>query len=430
MRPVATSPPIVPCSLTLSPVEVAARLADRPGLVFFDSALESPRPALSLIAVHPSKTVRGKSAQDWEHLTAQLATQRVETPADFPIGWPAGFAAGWAEYDGSFSFAFYDSLLLFRHPHGENRAGQWYAVGPQAEALAAEVASLPAPPPAPAPEGLAFRVEMGREGYIQRVIQAQQLIARGDIYQVNLTHRMTSPWPPAAGPQTAFGLYSALRKASPAPYGAYLAFPERTVLSSSPELFLEISGRHIRTRPIKGTRPRRSDPAADRRSAEELVSSPKERSELIMITDLERNDLGQICQYGTVTVPGMLQLEAYEQIFHLVSTIEGVLRPGIGVVEAFRRCFPGGSITGAPKKRAMEIIAELEPVPRGLYTGAIGYFGFNGESQFNIAIRTLFLEGGEAHFHVGAGIVADSVPAQEWQETLDKAAGILKAAGQ
>ena len=147
-----------------------------------------------------------------------------------------------------------------------------------------------------------------------------------------------------------------------------------------------------------------------------------------MITDLERNDLGRVCEFGSVAVSELLKLECFEQVFHLVSTVEGRLRAEIDPVAALRACFPGGSITGAPKKRAMEIIAELEPEPRGLYTGAIGYFGFNGESQFNIAIRTVVIENGAAHFHVGAGIVADSQPEREWQETLDKAAGILSAA--
>jgi anthranilate/para-aminobenzoate synthase component I len=147
-----------------------------------------------------------------------------------------------------------------------------------------------------------------------------------------------------------------------------------------------------------------------------------------MITDLERNDLGAICEYGSVHVKELLKLESYEQVFHLVSTVEGRLRGEIDPISALRACFPGGSITGAPKKRAREIIAELEPEPRGIYTGAMGWFGFNGESQFNIAIRTVVVENGQAHFHVGAGIVADSVPEKEWQETLDKAAGILLAA--
>jgi anthranilate/para-aminobenzoate synthase component I len=189
-----------------------------------------------------------------------------------------------------------------------------------------------------------------------------------------------------------------------------------------------MSGSAIRTRPIKGTRPRRLDPTADEKSAYDLITSAKEIAELIMITDLERNDLGQVCEFGTVHVPELLKLERFAQVFHLVSTVEGRLRPNVDHPAALRACFPGGSITGAPKKRAREIIAELEPEPRGLYTGALGWFGFNGESRFSIAIRTVIFEQGDAHFHVGAGIVADSVPEKEWQETLDKASGILRAA--
>jgi anthranilate/para-aminobenzoate synthase component I len=189
-----------------------------------------------------------------------------------------------------------------------------------------------------------------------------------------------------------------------------------------------MSGSSVRTRPIKGTRPRRADALADEHSAFDLITSPKEIAELVMITDLERNDIGQVCEFGSVTVPELLKLERHEQVFHLVSTIQGRLRSEMDHAEALRACFPGGSITGAPKKRAREIIAELETTPRGLYTGAIGWLGFNGESQFSIAIRTVVIEGDEAHFHVGSGIVADSDPAAEWQETLDKAAGILLAA--
>lgn len=222
--------------------------------------------------------------------------------------------------------------------------------------------------------------------------------------------------------------YAALRHYSPAPYSAYLDLGGRVVASSSPESFLRMSGSHIATRPIKGTRPRRADPNADEKSAYDLITSPKEIAELVMITDLERNDLGQVCDYGSVCVKELLKLERYEQVFHLVSTVEGRLREDVDHVTALRSCFPGGSITGAPKKRAKEIIAELEPIPRGLYTGAIGYFGFNDESQFNIAIRTVVMEGGRAHFHVGAGIVADSIPEKEYEETLHKAAGILMAA--
>ena len=255
------------------------------------------------------------------------------------------------------------------------------------------------------------------------VERAKEYIAAGDIYQVNLSRKFEAPW---SGDALQF--YEALRHYSPAPYAAWLDLGGRQVLSSSPELFLHMSGRAIRTRPIKGTRPRHADATADALSEYELVTSPKEIAELVMITDLERSDLGRVCEYGRVRATELLKLERYEQVFHLVSTVEGRLRGEIDHAAALQSCFPGGSITGAPKKRAREIIAELEPEPRGLYTGAIGYFGFNGESRFNIAIRTVIMENGIAHFHTGAGIVADSVPEKEYEETQHKAAGILMAA--
>ncbi|MCP5549641.1 MAG: anthranilate synthase component I family protein [Akkermansiaceae bacterium] len=284
-------------------------------------------------------------------------------------------------------------------------------------------AEAPLAKPAPV---LRFAPGLDRAAFCRLVGRAQDYIAAGDIYQVNLSHRFRAPWP-AGG--DAFRLYENLRDASPAPHAAFLDLGDRAVLSSSPELFLRLSGRGIRTRPIKGTRPRFRDPDRDEKSAYDLLTSPKEIAELIMITDLERNDLGQISEFGTVRATDLLKLERYEQVFHLVSTVDGVLREEIDHLEALAACFPGGSITGAPKKRAREIIAELEPEPRGLYTGAIGVIGFNGESRFNIAIRTAVIEAGTIHFHTGAGIVADSVPEREYEETLHKAAGILRACG-
>jgi len=322
-------------------------------------------------------------------------------------------AAGWIEYDGSFCFGFYDDVLVYGH------AGQtWVAVGnpPRIDlAMHGKIAQRV--------EKIRFASEIASGHFCRMVRRAKDYIAAGDIYQVNLAHRFAAPW---AGEPWSF--YEALRHYSPAPHAAYLDLGGRTVLSSSPELFLQMSDRGIRTRPIKGTRPRRADSAADELSAYELMTSSKEIAELIMITDLERNDLGQVCEYGSVRAAELLKLERYEQVFHLVSTVEGTLREDVDHVTALQHCFPGGSITGAPKKRAREIIAELEPGPRGLYTGASGYFGYNGESQFSIAIRTVVVENGVAHFHVGAGIVADSVPEKEYDETLHKAAGILLAA--
>jgi para-aminobenzoate synthetase component 1 len=197
--------------------------------------------------------------------------------------------------------------------------------------------------------------------------------------------------------------------------------------SSSPELFLRVSGSHIQTRPIKGTRPRSSDPTRDAQFTYELQTSSKEMAELVMITDLLRNDLGKVCEFGSVQVPELVRLERFPQVQHLVSTVEGRLRSGVTHFAAFASCFPGGSITGAPKIRAMEIIDELEPISRGPYTGALGYLGFNRESQLSITIRTAICKSGAAYFHAGAGIVADSIPEAEYDETLAKARGFLGA---
>jgi len=396
-------------ALDLAPAEVTARLRHLPGLVFFDTAKDDCNPAaLSVVAAMPRKVLRGDIARHWDHFRAVLAECERAGGDD---GLPHGFAAGHIEYDGTFCFGLYDEALIYRH--GDQR---WHAVGDLASQLASKIPRTSCSRPD-------FRAEMSPDAYHAMVRRAQEYIAAGDIYQVNLSHRFTSPW---RGDPWAF--YEALRHYSPSPYAAFLDLGGTAVLSTSPECFLKMSSRAIRTRPIKGTRPRRADPLADEKSAFDLITSAKEVAELVMITDLERNDLGQVCEFGSVGVPELLKLERHEQVFHLVSTVEGRLRDGEDHASALRACFPGGSITGAPKKRAREIIAELEPAPRGLYTGAIGWFGFNGESQFSIAIRTVIVEGAKASFHVGAGIVADSSPEAEWQETLDKAAGILLAA--
>ena len=221
--------------------------------------------------------------------------------------------------------------------------------------------------------------------------------------------------------------YRALHAASPAPFGAFLDAGDFQITSSSPERFLRLSGQHIQTRPIKGTRPRDADPQRDAQLAYELQSSEKERAELVMITDLLRNDLGRVCEFASIAVPELMRLEKFAQVQHLVSTVEGRLRLELSHLAALRDCFPGGSITGAPKFRAMEIIDELEPVTRGPYTGSLGYLGFNRESQFNIAIRTAIVRDGQVHFQVGAGIVADSDPDMEYEETLAKARGFERA---
>jgi para-aminobenzoate synthetase component 1 len=385
-----------------SPLQAARAMRRRMGFSFLDSAMQRGR-AISILASEPDLVLRGRN---WEALEEELRKRARGTTGS---GYPEGAAIGHVSYDGEFCFAFHERLHVFFH--GENR---W--INPP-EAFDKE------PPPAE-PLQIDFRPQVAREAFIKMVRQAKDWIAAGDIYQVCLSHPFYAP--PS---ERAWDFHEALRRFSPAPYSACIDTGSEQIVSASPECFLKMSGRQILTRPIKGTRPRKADPQSDWLSSEELKASPKEAAELVMITDLERNDLGQVCEFGSVRVPELLHLEAYEQVFHLVSTVEGLLREGVSHVEALRACFPGGSISGAPKKRAMEIIAALEPFPRGLYTGAIGYFGFNGESHFSMAIRTAFFEPESAHFHVGAGIVADSDEESEWRETWHKASGLLMAAG-
>ena len=261
-----------------------------------------------------------------------------------------------------------------------------------------------------------------RESFIAATRRVLAYIRAGDIYQVNLSQRLSAPWA-----SDGWEFYRALHTASPAPFAAFIDAGNFQIASSSPERFLRLSGQHIQTRPIKGTRPRDANPKHDAQLANELQSSEKECAELVMITDLLRNDLGRVCEFGSIAVPELMRLEKFPQVQHLVSTVEGRLRPELSHLDALRACFPGGSITGAPKFRAMEIIDELEPVTRGPYTGSIGYLGFNRESQFNIAIRTAIIRKEQVWFQVGAGIVADSDPEMEYDETLAKAAGFEAA---
>jgi len=263
-----------------------------------------------------------------------------------------------------------------------------------------------------------------REGYFAAVARAREYIYAGDIYQVNLSQRFHT-----RSKLAPLEIHRRLRRASPAPYSALLSLGSRSVISSSPELFLHTDGRRIVTRPIKGTRPRGATPEEDERLRAELMSSPKDDAELAMIVDLERNDLGRVCEYGSVKVSGPKALESHPTVHHLVATIEGRLRGDAGPVEVLRAAFPGGSITGAPKIRAMEIIDELEPTRRAAYTGAIGWIGFDGRLALSVAIRIVEKHGDDVWFQAGGGIVADSDPAREYDETLVKAKGIAKALG-
>ncbi len=263
-----------------------------------------------------------------------------------------------------------------------------------------------------------------RESYLELIESIRELIRDGEIYQVNLSQQFR-----ASFEGKGIDLYRKLREANPAPYASYLNFGDEEILSSSPERFLKCENRIVNTRPIKGTRPRGDSLVEESSYREELSRSEKDQAELLMIVDLERNDLGKVCQPGTIKVDGLYGLETYVSVIHQTASIEGRLAEGRNAVDCIKAMFPGGSITGTPKIRAMEIIDELETVSRGIYTGSIGYIGFDGRADFNIAIRTMKIRDSEITFNVGGGIVWDSDPISEYNETLLKAKAIFEALG-
>jgi para-aminobenzoate synthetase component 1 len=458
-----------------TPESLVERLHGVPGVMLLRSGLfDLPGARYSLVVARPFLTLRSSGSRceliaagqthaqfgnPWRVLDGLMSRYEVLDEVDLPF--PLGGCFGYWGYDlknfvepklprravndlelPDCQVGFYDAVAVFDHHLGkvwvvstglqvdgsrsEERAREqadfWRSV------LVADVPSIAAPGPrgnmggVEADADAAVHSNLSRTEFIAKVERAQRYIRAGDIYQVNLSQRLAAPF---AG--SGWDLYQRLSSVSPAPFSAYFDCGDFQVISSSPELFLRLSGPHIQTRPIKGTRPRSNDATRDAQLTYELQTSPKEIAELVMITDLLRNDLGRVCEYGSVQVPELLRLERYPQVQHLVSTVEGRLRPDVTHFMALAQCFPGGSITGAPKIRAMEIIDELEPVTRGPYTGCHGYLGFNRESQLSITIRTALWMEGMSYFHVGAGIVADSVAAAEYDETLAKARGFLGA---
>lgn len=265
-------------------------------------------------------------------------------------------------------------------------------------------------------------VSFGKDQFEDAVSRIQEYIAQGDVFQVNLSVRQSKPMK-----VTAPDVYEVLRKLNPSPYMGYLSFPEFQLVSASPELLVKVKGCEVHTRPIAGTRPRGQTDEQDEALARELIDNEKERAEHVMLVDLERNDLGRVCRFGSVEVSEFMVVEKYSHVMHIVSHVKGELAADKDAFDAVAAAFPGGTITGAPKVRTMEIIEELEPVKRGMYTGSIGWFGFNGEVEVNIAIRTMVVKDGMAHVQAGAGIVIDSVPEAEYAESLKKAEALWKA---
>lgn len=457
---------MLPLSLpTLDPAALLGALPPGPGGFLLESGAAGPADVrrCSFAGAEPFLTLvtRGREAYAYEEgrtrvlegdpftiLQAQLNRCRVPAPAPDGPGFPGG-AVGYFGYElgrqverlpetpaadvglPDMSVGFHDVVLVVDH----NRSEAFLQVGAPdgREAAAMEkarrwakalkgAAPLPAPPE-PAGAG-PVTSSFTRAQYERAVAKVLEYIRAGDIFQVNLSQRFTYPLQ-----YNGWDLYRRLRQVNPAPFAAFLEMGSWQVVSGSPERFLTVRDGRIETRPIKGTRPRGATPEEDRRLADELLHSEKDAAELVMIVDLQRNDLGRICEYGKVAVTDLRRLEATPTVWHTVATVEGRLRPTVTPTQVLKATFPGGSITGAPKVRAMEIIAELEPVRRDVYTGAIGYIGFDGRLDLNIAIRTAVVKDGAAHFHAGGGIVADSTPEAEYAETLAKGSGMARALG-
>lgn len=432
------------------------RLAHEPWCAFLDSG----RPQASsgrydLLAAGPALTLTTRGALteiarggQVEHsredpftlMRRALAERALAPDAELPF---LGGAMGYAAYDlarrierlpqravddvglPEMAFGLYDAVLVVDHQ--ERRA--WLVGQGDVDSALERLRPLLelTDCPSPAAYGPSFSVlspvgsNMDRETYARAFRRIKHYIREGDCYQVNLAQRFSAD---AAGDP--WDAYRRLRGLNPAPFAAYLRLPEGAVLSSSPERFLQLRNGVVETKPIKGTRRRARDPARDRALAAELRASTKDQAENVMIVDLLRNDIGRVCATGTVEVPRLFDIESFATVHHLVSTVRGRLAEGYDALDLLRACFPGGSITGAPKLRAMEIIEELEPHRRSVYCGAIGYVGYDGNMDTNIAIRTLVVSGGRMHCWAGGGIVEDSDLEAEYQECLDKAAAMIE----
>ncbi|MBI4508164.1 MAG: anthranilate synthase component I family protein [Deltaproteobacteria bacterium] len=432
----------------LSPIEAARRLGGKPGRFLLDSASDADGLGRwALVSAEPERVERARVRGGEEDLLGELARaeERALPLATQGTG-PVPVAVGYLGYDlgrnvvgqgplfRAASSAAVDDLGLddawfgfygatWRH---DRLTGRGEVVGVDERAAWKLRKALDEPSPA------TRMLEVGPllsdhepSRHVAAIERALEYIRAGDIYQVNLARRLRARILSHGDP---LAVYERVTGDAPAPFGALLECEDMTIVSNSPELFLcrRAGSSVVETRPIKGTRARGREAGVDAVLAGELSRDEKERAEHLMIVDLERNDLGRVCRTGSVRVDDFARVVSLPTVHHLVSTVSGELRPGVGVADVLRATFPGGSITGAPKLRAMQVIDELEPVTRGVYTGAIGYVGAGGEVQLSIAIRTAILARGSLHLHVGGGIVADSRPERELEETEEKAAAFRR----
>jgi para-aminobenzoate synthetase component I len=481
------APLVEPLGRTADPAEICARFLDLPYVLFLDSAAtQHADAAYSFLSADPAAVVRSKGTVTevqrgpggWIEVPGDgLAAARALLPTD-PLDSVSGlppFQAGLAGYIGydwgavleqlprpryddlalpDMILGLYDWVIAWDHRIGtawlissglpevngarERRARERMDMvrerlgrrpGSMTAGYSGSRGKVGEPAPSyPVPsirdaERIGLRSTFTRSGYLDAVRRVREYILAGDIFQANLSQRFQSHWS-----DSPYELYRRLRHRNPAPFAAYLGFGDVAVLSASPERFLRLNqdGGQIETRPIKGTRPRGLGPMHDAALGRALAESQKDRAENVMIVDLLRNDLSRVCRAGTVRVPELFALEHHPTVHHLVSTVVGEIEPGKGAVELIRAAFPGGSITGAPKVRAMEIIAELEPTQRGVYCGSIGYISSTGAMDTSIVIRTYVALDRQVYFQAGGGIVADSDPELEYSETLDKARGLIE----
>jgi para-aminobenzoate synthetase component I len=435
-----------------SVLDVFAATEGQPYRLLLDSARDPERLGrYSFVAANPVVVVRSKGRRDaLERVRSLLTPFAAEPIPDLPP-FQCG-AAGYIGYDWGATLerlpapkyddlaipdvvlGIYDVVIAWDHASGrcwEIRAPELRALASMADQPTQGVGAAPAPARAPAypveeaPPGIALCSSFTHAAYLDAVTRVRDYILAGDIFQANLSQRLEAPLT-----ESPWTLYQRLRSINPAPFAAYLDFNEVTVMSASPERFLRVTvDGEVEARPIKGTSPRGLSPEHDAALGQALTESEKDRAENLMIVDLLRNDLSRVCAPGTVHVPELFALEYFATVHHLVSTVTGRLASGRDAIDLVYASFPGGSITGAPKVRAMEIIAELEPSQRGVYCGSIGYVALTGATDLSIVIRTYVVPAGSArvYFSVGGGIVADSDPEAEYRETLDKARALIAA---
>lgn len=409
---------------------VFLRLSPLPGCVWLDSGKPSSNLGrYDIFSALPSEQISDPSTT--EHLTQRLDDAAVASELPFCGGWIGYFSYAYRHQAfklksdkpdpiGRAQFGWYDWALVLDHQ--ERQANLVFLASCTEETRNRVLAALQTERPVDSYACSRFSNDETRDRYLACLERIQQYLLAGDCYQVNYSQRFSADFSGSAA-----AAYITLRRAVPSPFSAFLSLANGAILSISPERFVQVRGRRALTQPIKGTTPRGKTAAEDEDLQNRLRASLKNRAENLMIVDLLRNDFSMNCLPHSVTVPELFALQSFSNVHHLVSSIQGTVKPGVSHPDFVLACFPGGSITGAPKKRAMEIIEELESHARSVYCGAIGYFGVNGSSDFNVAIRTLLLNDGKLYAWAGGGIVADSVPDQEYEESLHKIGSLLAA---